>query len=85
MRKMYGVGSRNQKVISNQTVHAGFGAQPSKRELSLNVQGRTLDTGDLSPETSTSSALNPFASLQRKYMRRSISAQSCASVPPEPA
>ena len=37
------------------------------------------------PETSISSVFQPRASHQRRYMRSSISAQSCASVPPAPA
>jgi len=34
-------------------------------------------------DTSISSVLKPLRSPQRKYMRNNISAQSCASVPPE--
>ena len=36
-------------------------------------------------ETSISSVLKPRRSPQRRYMRSSMLAQSCASVPPEPA
>ena len=34
---------------------------------------------------STTSALKPARSAQRRYMRMSICAQSCDSVPPAPA
>ena len=37
------------------------------------------------PLTSISSVFQPRDSHQRRYMRSSISAQSCASVPPAPA
>ena len=36
-------------------------------------------------ETSINSVLKPCPSPQRRYIRSSISAQSCASVPPDPA
>ena len=47
-------------------------------ELVLNPPGGTP------AEASISSALKPCPSAQRRYMRNSISAQSCASVPPAP-
>jgi hypothetical protein len=49
-----------------------------------------MNEADLMPasspgDTSASSTLNPRRSAQRISMRRSISAQSCESVPPAPA
>ena len=50
----------------------------SRRAQILIDMGRPADA-------SFSSALKPLASHHFRYMRNSISAQSCASVPPLPA
>ena len=46
--------------------------------------GGALDAGVLARLESTTSRLKPRRSNHRRYMRSSISAQSCDSVPPAP-
>ena len=69
----------------HQPVDAALAAQ-----VAVGVRPRNLDGALLMPASSPSvrssmSHLKPWRSAQRRYIRRSISAQSCASVPPAPA
>ena len=80
-RRAFGIERR----LAHQAVHAGLGAQPA-----VGILAREADRALLMPATSPSlrsmtSVLKPCASPQRRYMRISICAQSCASVPPAPA
>ena len=59
-------------------------AENALKALKKEVARRELEAL-LSGEASISSALSPRSAAQRWYMRSSISAQSCASVPPSPA
>ena len=59
-------------------------------QVPVRVLASTVNVADLIPAsspglTSSTSVLKPRSSAQRRYMRRRISAQSCASVPPAPA
>ena len=53
--------------------------------FAAHLQSGRFDARLLADECSISSTLYPRRSAQRWYMRRSISAQSCDSVPPAPA
>ena len=69
----------------DEPVHAALGLQDPVRVLAAHLDGRRLEAGLLPGLASSTSVPNPRSAAQRRYMRRSISAQSCASVPPVPA
>jgi hypothetical protein len=76
---------RIERALAHQAVHADFGLQPAVGVIAFHAERRGFDAGHFAALTSISSVFQPRDSHQRRYMRSSISAQSCASVPPAPA
>ena len=68
----------------DQPVDAALRGEEPVCVLALGDEGGRLDAGLLPCEASSISTWKPRRSAQRRYMRRSISAQSWESVPPAP-
>ena len=75
-----GVEGRN----AHQAVHADFGLQHAVSVLAVDFESDGLDAGALAFQPVGDHGWKPSRSAQRRYMRRSISAQSWLSVPPAP-
>jgi hypothetical protein len=71
--------------LAHQPVHADLGLQPAEGVLALDRKVALFTPATSPALTSISSVFQPRPSQKRRYMRSSISAQSCASVPPAPA
>ena len=75
-----------ERADAHQAVHAGLGLQPAIGVRAGDLQRRRFDARPARPRSPPSAA--PCSRAARPsaiYMRSSISAQSCASVPPAPA
>jgi hypothetical protein len=76
---------RIERRLAHQPMHAGFGLQPAVGVVALDAEGGALDAGHFAAADFQQLGFPAARSAQRRYMRSSISAQSCASVPPAPA
>ena len=67
---------------ADEAVLASLGLEDPVGVLALDREGRGLEAGFLARARLETSVLKPRSAAQRRYMRRSISVKSCASVPP---
>ncbi len=74
-----------ERAQPHEPVDALLGAVEAVGVLASDEEGRRLDAGLLPGLASSSSTSKPRFSAQRISIRSTISAQSCASVPPAPA
>jgi len=70
---------------AHQAVYAVLRLQVTGGVIAVNGDGDALDTGLFTGGEVEHLGTEPRRSAQRRYMRISISAQSCDSVPPAPA
>jgi len=69
---------------AHQPVHADLRLQQAVSVVAVDLEGDGLDARALALQASVTTVGKPSRSAQRRYMRRSISAQSWLSVPPAP-
>ena len=69
---------------AHQAVHADFAGQQAVGVFAVDAEGCRLDARFFARLIFVHRGLKALRSAQRRYMRISISAQSCDSVPPAP-
>ena len=69
---------------AHQAVHADLAGQQTVGVFAVDAEGRRLDARLVARLIFVQRRRKPWRSAQRRYMRISISAQSCDSVPPAP-